>query len=182
MAKVLSGILVIVWTVVSAGWCADGGCCRRGQEGPAMRGKVAPLLDCQLELVGQPKADQIQHVRLSVQNRFHSGTLRIRLRIPEPLRPDDELKQPSPQSLALGEEKQVLLPVVVPVEGQHRLEAVVSLDTPEGSKVSSSAFLMVGVPQPKATRASVVEATRPNGQRLRIHRISPSNPNLEKDH
>ena len=182
MGKVWGSMVIVAWALVSAGWCADGDCCRSRREEAAVREKIPPPLGCQLELVGQPKAGRVQNVQLIVQNRFHAGTLRVRLRVPEPLRPEGELKQPSPVALALGEEKQMLLPVAIPVEGQYRLEAVVSLETAEGSQVSSGAVLMVGLPPPKADGASIVEATRPNGRRLRIHQAPPSKANLEKDH
>ena len=170
MTRVLSGILLAAWILASAEGGADENCCRPSRPEASVRNKIASPLGCRLELLDEAKAGQVQTVRLRVQNRFHPGTLHIRLRMPEPLRPADGLKQPPPLSLALGEEKQMLFPVVVPGEGQHRLEAVVSLATSEGGRISSSAFLLIGRPGPEAEEAAVLEATRSNGQRLRIHR------------
>jgi len=189
--KVLSGILVLVGTVVWVGSAAGGDCCRKGQKpwvrlgdarlaSPTGRGKMDSPLSCRLELADATKAGQVQNVRLTVKNRFHAGTLRIRLRVPPPVRTEREVEPLSPLSLELGEERQFVFPVKIPTEGSHQLEAVASLETPEGNRVSSSAFLVLGLPRPEVSAMSVMEATSAEGRRLRIHVSPVSSPVREE--
>ncbi len=146
---------------------------RETVEQPALPGKVPPPLSCRLRFDKEPKVGPSRSVCLEIRNQFHAGTLRIRLDVPEPLRVGGELEQPRPRPLALGEEKEIRFPIAMPAEGQYRLQAVVSLKTAQGGEVSASTFLVIGVPQVEASPLTLWEATRPNGQRLRVHRDTP---------
>ena len=192
MRKALGTMLVLAlgW-LSSLSRAVDGDRCRTGQEpwvrlgdarlaSPTGRGKMESPLSCRLELADATKAGQVQNVRLTVKNRFHAGTLRIRLRVPPPLRTEREVEPLSPLSLELGEERQFLFPVKIPTDGSHRLEAVASLETPEGNRVSSSAFLILGLPRPEVGTMSVMEATSAQGRRLRIHLSPVSSPAREE--